>query len=116
MFYICLIPLGIAMPLPKPGAYLCPRQNICSNIAIICILYIIAIIELGIILTLFWVLYVIAIQSILGKLPVVPIRDTGTIPHHLCNLLPGAPCYSKPGAGDGSKMWFVNSWALGMIP
>jgi hypothetical protein len=27
------------------------------------------------------ILYVIPIQSILGKLPLVPVGDTGTIPH-----------------------------------
>ena len=59
------------------------------------------------------ILYVIPIQSILGKLPVVPVGDTGTIPHHLRNTFPGAPGDRRPGAGDGCKMWFVNSWALG---
>ncbi len=28
------------------------------------------------------VLHVIPIEHILGKLPVVPVGDTGTIPHH----------------------------------
>ena len=37
------------------------------------------------------ILYVIPIQNILGKLPVVPVGDTGTIPHHLLNFFPGAP-------------------------
>ena len=37
------------------------------------------------------VLYVIPIQNILGKLPVVPVGDTGTILHNLRNLFPGAP-------------------------
>eukprot|EP00291_Cryptomonas_curvata_P013246 CAMPEP_0172178674 /NCGR_PEP_ID=MMETSP1050-20130122/16175_1 /TAXON_ID=233186 /ORGANISM="Cryptomonas curvata, Strain CCAP979/52" /LENGTH=137 /DNA_ID=CAMNT_0012851435 /DNA_START=17 /DNA_END=431 /DNA_ORIENTATION=+ len=59
------------------------------------------------------ILYVIPIQSILGKLPVVPVGDTGTIPHHMRNTFPGAPGDRRPGAGDGCKMWFVNSWALG---
>jgi hypothetical protein len=59
------------------------------------------------------ILYVIPIQSILGKLPVVPVGDTGTIPYHLRNTYPGAPGDRRPGAGDGCKMWFVNSWALG---
>ena len=38
------------------------------------------------------VLYVIPIQSILGKLAVVPVGDTlaGTIPYHLRNVFPGA--------------------------
>ncbi len=57
--------------------------------------------------------YVIPIQSILGKLPVVPVGDTCTIPYHLRNTFSGAPCDRRVGAGDGCKMWFVNSWALG---
>ena len=59
------------------------------------------------------VLYVIPIEHILGKLPVVPVGDTGTIPHHLRNVFQGAPGDRRPDAGDGCKMWFVNSWALG---
>ena len=34
------------------------------------------------------VLYVIPIQSILGKVAVVPVGDTGTIPFHLRNVFP----------------------------
>jgi hypothetical protein len=34
------------------------------------------------------ILYVIPIQSILGKLPVVPVGDIGTIPYHLRNTQP----------------------------
>ncbi len=59
------------------------------------------------------ILYVIPIQSILGKLPVVPVGDTGTIPHHLRHHFSGAPGDRRPGSGDGYRMWFVNSWALG---
>ena len=59
------------------------------------------------------VLYVIPIEHILGKLPVVPVGDTETIPHHLRNVFQGAPGDRRPDAGDGCKMWFVNSWALG---
>ena len=59
------------------------------------------------------ILYVIPIQSILGKLPVVPVGDTGTIPHHLRSHFSGAPGDRRPGSGDGCRMWFVNSWALG---
>ncbi len=58
------------------------------------------------------VLYVIPIEHILGKLPVVPVGDTGTIPYHLRNFFLGAPGDRRPGAGDGCRMWFVNSWAL----
>ncbi len=59
------------------------------------------------------VLYVIIVQSILGKLAVVPVGDTGTIPYHLLNVFPGAPGDRRPGSGDGCRMWFVSSWALG---
>ena len=59
------------------------------------------------------ILYVIPIESILGKLPVVPVGDTGTIPHRLRNHFEGAPGDRREGSGDGCRMWFVNSWALG---
>jgi hypothetical protein len=59
------------------------------------------------------ILYVIPIQSVLGKLPVVPVGDTGTIPHHLRHHFSGAPGDSRQGSGDGCRMWFVDSWALG---
>ncbi len=59
------------------------------------------------------ILYAIPIQTILGKLPVVPVGDTGTIQYHLRNTFSGAPGDCRLGAGDGCKMWFVNSWALG---
>ncbi len=38
------------------------------------------------------VLYVILIQNILGKMPVVPVCDTGTISHHLRYLAGGTSC------------------------
>ncbi len=59
------------------------------------------------------ILYVIPIESILGKLPVVPVSDTRTIPHRLHTHFPGAPGDRRPGSGDGYRMWYVNSWALG---
>ena len=59
------------------------------------------------------ILYVIPIDSILGKLPVVPVGDTGTIQHRLSNHFEGAPGDRREGSGDGCRMWFVNSWALG---
>jgi hypothetical protein len=59
------------------------------------------------------VLYVVPMQSILGKLPVVPVGDTGTIPHRMRNAFASAPGDRRPSAGNGYLMWFVNSWALG---
>lgn len=61
------------------------------------------------------VLYVLPITHILGKLPLVPIGDTGTIPHSMRGEsaeLPGALCDSEPGKGDGCRWWYVNSWAM----
>ncbi len=58
------------------------------------------------------ILYVIPVEHILGKLPLVPVGDTGTIQHHPRNLFPGAPGDRRPGVGDGCMMWFVNSWAI----
>jgi hypothetical protein len=59
------------------------------------------------------ILYFIPIQSILGKLPLVSVGDTCTIPHSMRNAFLGAPGDRRPGAADGCRMWFVNSWALG---
>ena len=68
------------------------------------------------------VVYVLPITSILGRLPVVRAVDTGTIPsRYLDGCRNGAHRYdhnlaradSSAGAGDGSPMYFVNSWALG---
>ncbi len=59
------------------------------------------------------VLYVIPVEHILGKLPVVPVGDTGTIPHHLRNVFQGAPGDRRPDAGDGCEMWLstLGPWA-----
>jgi hypothetical protein len=63
------------------------------------------------------ILYVIPIQNIIWKLCLVPVGDTGTIAHHLRTACPGARCRApgdrKPGSGNGCRMWFVNSWAIG---
>jgi len=59
------------------------------------------------------VLYVVPVESIIGKLPVVPVGDTGTVPHGMAARLAGAYGESRPGAGVGCPMWYVNSWALG---
>ena len=52
------------------------------------------------------ILYVVPIQNILGKLSLVPVGDTGTIPHSMRNTFAGAPGDRRPGAGDGCRMWF----------
>ncbi len=56
--------------------------------------------------------YVILIDHIFGKLPVVLDGVTGTILYYQRNFFPGPPGDCRQGAGDGCRMWFVNSWAL----
>ena len=66
-----------------------------------------------------YIFYVIPVKSILGKLPVVPVGDTGTIPHTMrgggerARDLVGARCDREMGKGDGTRWWFVNNWAIG---
>ena len=61
------------------------------------------------------VLYVVPITSILGRLALVPVGETGTIPfsmHKQTREYPGASCDSKDGAGDGNRWWCINSNAM----
>ena len=58
------------------------------------------------------VIYVIPIESILGKLPVVPLGDTGTIPRGAQGF-PNEFGDSSARPGDGCRGWYVNCWALG---
>ena len=62
------------------------------------------------------ILYVIPITPILGNLPIVRSGDTGTIPYRYCGTnrfnRNVARADSDPGSGNGSPMYFVNSWAL----
>jgi hypothetical protein len=61
------------------------------------------------------VLYVVPITSILGRLALVPVGETGTIPFSMRNErsdFPGATCDSKKNSGDGNRWWYINSTAL----
>ena len=65
------------------------------------------------------ILYVLPIENIIGKLPVVPAGDTETIPFLLRKDFEGSGAYTdrQKGPGDGCQMWYVNSRALpGMVP
>ena len=55
--------------------------------------------------------YVLPVESILGKLPVVPVGETGTIPYCMEDFV-GAAFDTREGAGDGSRWWYINTWAL----
>ncbi len=61
------------------------------------------------------VFYVLPVESILGKLPVVPVGETGMIPYcmrqHATNFV-GATFDTREGAGDGSRWGYINTWAL----
>ena len=59
------------------------------------------------------VLYVVPVESIIGKLPVVPVGDFGSVPNGMRAQFPNALADRTPGAGDGCPVWYVNSWALG---
>ena len=57
----------------------------------------------------------LSVELILGKLPVVPVGETGTIPY--CMLqhaedFVGAAFDTREGAGAGSRWWYINTWAL----
>jgi hypothetical protein len=52
------------------------------------------------------ILYVVPITSILGRLALFPVGDTGTIPFTMrkeSKDFDGASCDTKMGAGDGSR-------------
>ena len=69
--------------------------------------------------------YVIPVDSILGKLSLVQAGDTGTIPFEptarsqadsdaLCDqYYPGGQADSAPGKCDGTRLWHTNAWAMG---
>jgi hypothetical protein len=53
--------------------------------------------------------------SILGRLGLVPVGKTDTIPFSMrqeTRDFPGASCVLKKGAGDYNRWWYINSWAL----
>jgi hypothetical protein len=61
------------------------------------------------------VLYDVPITSILGRLALVSVGDTGTIPFTMrkeSRDFSGASCASKMGAGVGSRWWNINSAAM----
>jgi hypothetical protein len=58
------------------------------------------------------------VESILGKLPVVPVGETGTIPYcmrqHVEDFV-GAAFDTREGAGKRSRWWYINTWALSWL-
>jgi hypothetical protein len=64
------------------------------------------------------VLYVELLSHILGKLPLVPARDDGTIPLHMHGRKDASACFplgvcDRQGfQGSGSPLFYINSWAM----
>ena len=62
------------------------------------------------------VVYVVPLSHILGKMPLIPAGDTGTIPQSMhgykgaCYLL--GVCYSHCNAGSSSSLFYINTWAM----
>ncbi len=53
--------------------------------------------------------------SILGRLALVPVGETGTILFSMRKEktdCPGAACDLKKDAGDGNQWWYINRWAM----
>jgi hypothetical protein len=61
------------------------------------------------------VFYVLPVESILEKLPVVPVGETGTILYCMrqqAQDFVGAAFDTRKGSGDGCRWWYINTWAL----
>ncbi len=61
------------------------------------------------------VFYVLPVEYILGKLPVVPVGDTGTIPYFMwqhAEDFVAAAFDTRVGAGAGSRWWYGNTWVF----
>jgi hypothetical protein len=51
----------------------------------------------------------------MGRLALVPLGETGTIPYSMrkeASTFPEAACDSKPNGACGNRWWYVNSFAL----
>ena len=62
------------------------------------------------------VLYVVPLSHILGKLPLVPAGDDGTIPRHMHGrkeaCYPLGMCDRQGVPGSGSPLFYINLWAM----
>ena len=60
--------------------------------------------------------WVVPVSHILGRLALVPAGDSGTIPETMrCRepgMYPGGRCDSAGEPGSGSKLFYINSWAM----
>ncbi len=62
------------------------------------------------------VVYVVPITSILGRLPLIPAGDQGTIPvamrHRKKELFEYGKCDESARPGTCSKLYYINLWAM----
>ncbi len=61
------------------------------------------------------IVYIIPVTDILGRLPLVPYGEHGTIPydwHNLARYYPGGEFDRQNSPGSGSKFYNINSWAI----
>ena len=60
--------------------------------------------------------WVVPISSILGRLPLMPLGDTGTIPRSMATRkqasFPEGICDTLNEPGSGSACFYINSWAV----
>jgi hypothetical protein len=58
---------------------------------------------------------VIPITSVLGRIPVVPVGETGAIQYSMRkegNIFPRATCDTKRDSAEDYSWWYINTWAL----
>ena len=62
------------------------------------------------------VVYIVPTTSILGRLPLIPVSDHGTIPAVMRNrkkdLFEYGKCDGNGHQGTGSKLYYINSWSM----
>ena len=59
------------------------------------------------------VLYIVPITHILGRLPLIPAGETGTIPHGTASRkFPRGKADSALSPGSGSPLFYINTWAM----
>ena len=65
------------------------------------------------------VVYVVPLSHILGKLPLIPAGDYGTIPRimhgHKEACYKRGVCDRRGEPGSGSPLYYINTWAIMMI-
>ena len=60
--------------------------------------------------------WIVPVSSLLGRLPLIPAGDTGTIPHCMNGRMDachsGGECDKVGAPGTGSALYYINSLAM----